>query len=508
MKRFNSVGKAAGMVLAVLFVLGMVLGVTAAMAAEKYPAKAVTVIHGFKAGGGSDQLAQVTQPFLEKVLKQRFVNVYKPGADGAIVWKEVGKDTKPDGYTLTTCLTPKTQLNSMVNANSGYSMADFEPIANMIFDPGILVVSMDSKFKTLQDLIDAAKKAPGQIKLSHSGNGGDDWFNGLMIAKLTGTSYNMVPFDGDAPAWQAAAGGHVDVCTTNVGVVTGVVQGKKLRALAVYTEKRLAAPARRPDAEGAGGRSGRRLLPRLSRPEGNPEGDHHHPGRRPGEGFAGSAAQGCLRRPEHGPRFQAGGRLQDLPGKGRGYAPQDRQGDETHPVGDTGTAGENARRPFFSTAERFSTEGSTMKERIVSIGILVFALVYFAGSISLKVGTLAQPGAGQFPAAIAFCLLVVAAYNVWRAFRKTRPGEERGELDTDRAGRNRRCPDRLSGPFENAQFSPLHLHRPVHAFPAAAFQNHADLFADRPVHDHPRLHRLRRASGCGRAGGASWKSSF
>ena len=65
-----------------------------------------------------------------------------------------------------------------------------------------------------------------------------------------------------------------------------------------------------------------------------------------------------------------------------------------------------------------------MKERIVSIGILVFALVYFAGSISLKVGTLAQPGAGQFPAAIAFCLLVVAAYQVWRTFRKTETGDE------------------------------------------------------------------------------------
>jgi putative tricarboxylic transport membrane protein len=181
----------------------------------------------------------VTQPFLEKVLKQRFVNVYKPGADGAIVWKEVGKDTKPDGYTLTTCLTPKTQLNSMVNANSGYAMTDFETIANMIFDPGILVVAADSKFKTLQDLIDAAKKAPGQIRLSHSGNGGDDWFNALMISKLTGATFNLVPFDGDAPAWQAAAGGHVEVCSTNVGVVTGVVQGKKLRGLAVYTDKRL-----------------------------------------------------------------------------------------------------------------------------------------------------------------------------------------------------------------------------------------------------------------------------
>jgi putative tricarboxylic transport membrane protein len=239
MKRSKSILKTAVMMLALLFVMGMTLGVMTASAAEKYPAKAVTVIHGFKAGGGSDQLAQVTQPFLEKVLKQRFVNVYKPGADGAIVWKEVGKDTKPDGYTLTTCLTPKTQLNSMVNANAGYSMADFEPIANMIFDPGILVVAADSKFKTFQDLVDAAKKAPGQIRLSHSGNGGDDWYNGLMIAKLAGISFNMVPFDGDAPAWQAAAGGHVEVCTTNVGVVTGLVQGKKLRGLAVYTEKRL-----------------------------------------------------------------------------------------------------------------------------------------------------------------------------------------------------------------------------------------------------------------------------
>jgi tripartite-type tricarboxylate transporter receptor subunit TctC len=239
MKRSKDIVKTAVMMLALLFIMGITLGVMSAIAAEKYPAKAVTVIHGFKAGGGSDQLAQVTQPFLEKVLKQRFVNVYKPGADGAIVWKEVGKDTKPDGYTLTTCLTPKTQLNSMVNTNAGYSMADFEPIANMIFDPGILVVAADSKFKTFQDLVDAAKKAPGQIRLSHSGNGGDDWYNGLMIAKLAGISFNMVPFDGDAPAWQAAAGGHVEVCTTNVGVVTGLVQGKKLRGLAVYTEKRL-----------------------------------------------------------------------------------------------------------------------------------------------------------------------------------------------------------------------------------------------------------------------------
>jgi putative tricarboxylic transport membrane protein len=65
-----------------------------------------------------------------------------------------------------------------------------------------------------------------------------------------------------------------------------------------------------------------------------------------------------------------------------------------------------------------------MKERIVSLGILVFALVYLAGSLSLKVGTLAQPGAGQFPAMVAFFLLVIAAFHAWRTFRDAFPKEE------------------------------------------------------------------------------------
>jgi putative tricarboxylic transport membrane protein len=227
------------MVWVLTVLIGLGAFAPAAEAAAKYPAKAVTVIHGFKPGGGSDQLAQTTQPFLEKVLKQRFINVYKPGATGAIAWKEVGKDTKPDGYTLTTCLTPQIQLSSMLNANAGFTTADFEPIANMIFDPGILVVGVDSKLKSFQDLIEAARKAPGQIRISHSGTGGDDWYNGTMIGKHTGVSFNLVPFEGDGPAWQAAGGGHVDAATTNVGVVTSLVQGGKLRGLAVYTDKRL-----------------------------------------------------------------------------------------------------------------------------------------------------------------------------------------------------------------------------------------------------------------------------
>ncbi len=65
-----------------------------------------------------------------------------------------------------------------------------------------------------------------------------------------------------------------------------------------------------------------------------------------------------------------------------------------------------------------------MKERIVSLGILLFAMVYTAGAIALKVGTLAQPGAGQFPAAIAISLLAISGFHVWRTFRKTSEKEE------------------------------------------------------------------------------------
>jgi putative tricarboxylic transport membrane protein len=65
-----------------------------------------------------------------------------------------------------------------------------------------------------------------------------------------------------------------------------------------------------------------------------------------------------------------------------------------------------------------------MKDRIVSLGILIFAMVYTAGAIALKVGTLAQPGAGQFPAAIAVCLLAVSAFHAWQTFRWTAEKEE------------------------------------------------------------------------------------
>lgn len=206
-----------------------------------FPTKAITVTHGFAPGGGSDQLAQLVKPFLEKKLGQQIANVYKTGADGAIAWKEVAGLTgdKADGYNISTVLTPKTQLNQYINKSAGYKMEDFVGIANIVFDPGMLVVGPDSKFKTMQELIDYAKANPGKLKVSNSGEGGDDWFNAVMIEKLAGVKFNNVAFQGDGPAWQAAAGGHVDANTNNLSTVTPLIKGGKLKALAVYADKRI-----------------------------------------------------------------------------------------------------------------------------------------------------------------------------------------------------------------------------------------------------------------------------
>ncbi len=206
-----------------------------------YPTKAITVLHGFSPGGGSDQLHQLVKPFAEKILKQNLTAVYKTGADGAIAWKEVAgmTGTKADGYTITTVLTPKTQLNHFINKSAGYKMEDFVGVANMVFDPGMLVVKPDSQFNTFKDFVEYAKTNPGKIKMSHSGDGGDDWFNGVMIGKLANVKFNLVPFAGDGPAWQAAAGGNVDACTNNLSIVGPLIKGGKLKALAVYTDQRI-----------------------------------------------------------------------------------------------------------------------------------------------------------------------------------------------------------------------------------------------------------------------------
>jgi putative tricarboxylic transport membrane protein len=209
--------------------------------AGSYPEKPITVFQGFKAGGGSDVLAQVTQPTLEKLLGKSFVNQYIPGAAGAIAWTRLTKSTKKDGYTIAITNTPMLTTNYIMNPEIKYNLRELEPLANVVTDPGVIVVSKDSPYKTAQEFFAAAKASPGKLTVGNSGVGGDDFFSTLILQKISGLKFQPIPFQGDGPSWQAAMGGKIDASFNNLGTTYPQIKAGNLRVLAIFTVKRNAA---------------------------------------------------------------------------------------------------------------------------------------------------------------------------------------------------------------------------------------------------------------------------
>lgn len=218
--------------LAVVFLAG------SAVLAADYPKKSISVLQGFKAGGGSDALAQLTQPFLEKSIGETFVNQYIPGATGAIAWTKLAKASRNDGYTISITNTPMLVTNYIMNKEITYNINEMDPIANVVTDPGIIVVSNDSPYKNVQEFLDAVRAKPGEITVGNSGVGGDDFFTTLIAEKKTGLKFQMIPFQGDGPSWQAAMGGKIDASFNNLGITYPQLKAGNLRALALFAAKR------------------------------------------------------------------------------------------------------------------------------------------------------------------------------------------------------------------------------------------------------------------------------
>lgn len=216
------------------------LAVSVSASAQQYSAgNEVTVLQGFKPGGGSDALAQLVQPYLAKELGATFVNQYLPGATGGIAWTRLAKQIQPDGKTVSITNTPMLMTNYIMNSAIQYSIDELTPLANVVTDPGVIVVGKDSPYKTAKDLFDDARARPGRVTIGNSGVGGDDFFTTIMVEKETGMKFQKVPFEGDGPSWTAAMGGKIDASFNNVGITFPQVKAGNLRALAVFADKRL-----------------------------------------------------------------------------------------------------------------------------------------------------------------------------------------------------------------------------------------------------------------------------
>ncbi|MCG8542289.1 MAG: tripartite tricarboxylate transporter substrate binding protein [Clostridia bacterium] len=203
-----------------------------------YPNKPINMLMGFKPGGGSDALAQLAQPFLQEILGQSFVNQYKPGATGAIAWTELCKKTKNDGYTISVTNTPMLMTNYIMNEEIKYNINELEPLANVVTDPGVIVVGKDSKYSTAEEFFADAKANPGKITVGNSGVGGDDFFTILIFEKASGLKFNMIPFQGDGPSWQAAMAGKIGASFNNLGITYPQIKAENLKPLAIMAEER------------------------------------------------------------------------------------------------------------------------------------------------------------------------------------------------------------------------------------------------------------------------------
>jgi tripartite-type tricarboxylate transporter receptor subunit TctC len=208
-----------------------------AQAASDYPSRPIELVVPFGAGGGTDILARVTAEAAKKHSSQPITVVNRPGASGSIGLTEV-VNARPDGYKIA-MITVEMAIIPHMGIAKFSPEADFTPLVRLNADPVVLTVSATSPWKTIEEMVDAAKKSKDPLKFGNAGTGGVSHLAAVALAQKAGTTFNHVPFQGNAPAVVALLGGHIDAVTASPSEVFSFVQSGKLRALAVLADQRL-----------------------------------------------------------------------------------------------------------------------------------------------------------------------------------------------------------------------------------------------------------------------------
>jgi tripartite-type tricarboxylate transporter receptor subunit TctC len=181
-------------------------------------------------------MARLFAKFAEKYFPQPFVIENRPGAGGQIGFEALAR-AKKDGYTIGTLYTPHVAAHISAK-RAKYTLEDFVPLFNFVSDPGVVVVNAASPFKTLEDLVTAAKGK--KLNGSTSGPGGDDFFALTQLNEAAGIEIKSVPEKGSSGQKAAVLGGHVDVGFMNWSQIKPNFQSGEIRILGIMTPERLA----------------------------------------------------------------------------------------------------------------------------------------------------------------------------------------------------------------------------------------------------------------------------
>jgi tripartite-type tricarboxylate transporter receptor subunit TctC len=225
MRRYRIIGTA-------ILAAAVAMGVTCAPAQEAYPTHAITLMHGFGAGGNGDTVSRVVAEPLSQRLGKQVVVEAKPGAGGNIASGRVAKAT-PDGYTLIMLTGGHAVSGALYKKLPFDPVDDFQMLSVVGYQAFLIAVRADSPYKTLADLIAAAKAAPGKLTFSSVGVGSTQHLAGELLNALAGIKITHVPYRGGNAPMTDLLGGRLDVSVDSFTIIGPQLAAGKVRALGV-----------------------------------------------------------------------------------------------------------------------------------------------------------------------------------------------------------------------------------------------------------------------------------
>lgn len=206
--------------------------------AQDYPSKAIKLVVPGTAGGGMDVIARVVGDKVGTILKQPVVVENKPGAGGNLAADSVAK-APADGHTVFIGQTSHFAINPWLYSKMPFdSNKDFIPVILLADAPNVMVVDAESPYKSLADVVKAAKESPNGLPLATPGNGTPSHMVGELFQKTADIKLTHVPYKGAAAALTDVMGGRVPVMLSSVPTALSQIRAGKLRPIAVSADKR------------------------------------------------------------------------------------------------------------------------------------------------------------------------------------------------------------------------------------------------------------------------------
>lgn len=202
-----------------------------------FPSKEIHYLYGFSAGSTNDAYFRILAEKIKEMegWKNGFVIDYKEGASGRIEWSAVA-NAKADGYTIG--FTPSAMLISSIAEDVPYGADKLSYVANMMTDPGAIAVVKGSPYKSLKDLVEDAKKRPGEITFGVTSAIGQEGLTLKLIEKAAGVKFKVIAFDGESEVIAGVVGKHIDALCLNITDVISFYEEGQIEVLATGADER------------------------------------------------------------------------------------------------------------------------------------------------------------------------------------------------------------------------------------------------------------------------------